>query len=51
MFRLLPGLQLGDDLVVTLDLLLLGRGNRGRSNGDRRWNPSFEPVRIEAAVD
>ena len=26
LFRLLPGLQLGDDLVVTLDLLLLGGG-------------------------
>jgi len=25
-------------------------GNRGRSNGDRRWNPSFEPVRIELRV-
>ena len=25
-FRLLPGLKLSDDFVVTLDLLLLGRG-------------------------
>ena len=24
--------------------------NRGRSNGDRRWGPSFQPVRIELPV-